>query len=507
VSLFGRRDEPPADGGPRTEEERERARLERERRRAERVGQPQAAPPPQPEPAPEPPRAAPAPEPPRAAPAPEPPAPEPSPVVQQPVWDEPPAPAPEPPAPEREPAPEPIDLPRGVVTVDDGDERPVELRRGPSPSVRDLPQVAGPSRPRLPGSPPRRRRRLRRLVLLIPLVLILALAWFLNGLYQPFAGDAHGSVRVTIPQGATASDVGDVLERQGVVDSSFFFSLRARLAGKRDQLKAGSFTLQQDMKYGDALDALTKNPAAPRTINVTVPEGRSISETAPLVRQAGLTGSYRQATRRGAAPKGFPWRKYRVPGSVRTLEGFLFPATYELKPGASARKLVADQLKTFRSTFGGLDQRYAKRKNLTPYDILIIASMVEREAGVAKDRPLISAVIYNRLKQGIPLGIDATLRYRLNNWSRPLRVSELATASPYNTRKHQGLPPTPIGSPGLSSLKAALAPAKVNYLYYVVKPCGNGAHAFSSTDAQFQRDVAAYNRKREQLGGKDPSRC
>jgi peptidoglycan lytic transglycosylase G len=133
--------------------------------------------------------------------------------------------------------------------------------------------------------------------------------------------------------------------------------------------------------------------------------------------------------------------------------------------------------------------------------------MIEREAGVAKDRPLISAVIYNRLHQGIPLGIDATLRYRLDNWSRPLRVSELDTNSPYNTRKHQGLPPTPIGSPGLASLKAALAPAKVSYLYYVVKPCGNGAHAFSSTDAQFQRDVAAYNRKREQLGGKDPSHC
>jgi uncharacterized YceG family protein len=161
----------------------------------------------------------------------------------------------------------------------------------------------------------------------------------------------------------------------------------------------------------------------------------------------------------------------------------------------------------FSRNFGALDVRAARRRNLTAYDVLIIASMIEREAQVPADRRLISAVIYNRLKQHIPLGIDATLRYRLGNWSRPLRQSELQTDSAFNTRRRQGLPPTPIGSPGLASLKAALAPAKVPYIFYVVKPCGNGAHAFSSTDAQFQKDVAAYNRKRDQLGGKDPSHC
>jgi uncharacterized YceG family protein len=350
----------------------------------------------------------------------------------------------------------------------------------------------------------RPRRRRRRLLLLIPLALIVAAGWFLVSLFQPFSDDGHGSVRVTIPSGATAADVGDLLEREGVVSSSFFFRLRARLAGNED-LKAGRFTLKQDMSYGAALDALTHNPAAPRTINVTIPEGRSIGETAPIVRQAGLSGSYRAAARKFS--KSFPRKRYRVPRNVRTLEGFLFPATYELKPHAPASKLVADQIAAFRKNFDGLDMRYAKRRNLTPYDVVTIASMVEREAGVPEDRRLIAAVIYNRLKQGIPLGIDATLRYHLNQWSKPLRVSELNTNSAFNTRKHQGLPPTPIGSPGLASLKAALAPANVDYLYYVVKPCGNGRHAFSSTDAQFQRDVAAYNKKRDELGGKDPSHC
>jgi cell division protein YceG involved in septum cleavage len=107
----------------------------------------------------------------------------------------------------------------------------------------------------------------------------------------------------------------------------------------------------------------------------------------------------------------------------------------------------------------------------------------------------------------MPLGIDATIRYSLNDWTRPLKVSELKRDTPYNTRVRQGLPPTPIGSPGLASIQAAAKPAKVSYLYYVVKPCGNGAHAFSSTDAQFQHDVAAYNAARAKRGGKDPSHC
>ena len=134
--------------------------------------------------------------------------------------------------------------------------------------------------------------------------------------------------------------------------------------------------------------------------------------------------------------------------------------------------------------------------------MLIIASMVEREAQLDRERPLVAAVIYNRLKDGMTLGIDATIRYYENNWSRPLRVSELERPSAYNTRLNRGLPPTPIGNPGLASLKAAARPARTSYLFYVAKP--GACHAFSSTDAQFERDVAAYNEAREKNGGKAP---
>jgi UPF0755 protein len=200
-------------------------------------------------------------------------------------------------------------------------------------------------------------------------------------------------------------------------------------------------------------------------------------------------------------------RRYGAPASTPSLEGFLFPATYELPQHAPVEKLVAQQLQAFKQALATVDLRYAKRKNLTPYDVLTIASMVEREALVPKDRALIAAVIYNRLHKRIQLGIDATIRYALNDWTRPLRVSELHIDSPYNTRDRLGLPPTPIGNPGLASIRAAAHPAHVSYLYYVVKPCGDGAHNFSSTYAKFLRDQAAYDAARRRRGGRSPVHC
>jgi uncharacterized YceG family protein len=387
----------------------------------------------------------------------------------------------------------------GAVATED---RPLALRRVGAPSVSDLPKIAGPPARGVPA----RRRGMRRVIPVLVLLIVLAVGWFTYRVFQPFAGDGTGSVRVAVPRGATASDVSKLLADRGVIDSAFFFDLRTRLSGRRADLKAGTFTLKRDMSYVAALDALTTTPKAAPVTRITIPEGRSISETAPLVRETSLSGSYVRAARR--SPRTISGlRNFGVPKGTKTLEGFLFPATYELKAGSSARDLTNQQLQAFRRSFGSLDLGSAKRANLTRYDVLIIASMIEREAGVAKDRRLVSAVIYNRLRAGMPLGIDATIRYQLRNWSRPLLQSELATDSAFNTRKRQGLPPTPIGSPGLASMKAAVDPAKVKYLFYVVKPCGNGAHAFSATDAQFQKDVAAYNRKRAALGGKDPSHC
>jgi uncharacterized YceG family protein len=401
-----------------------------------------------------------------------------------------------------------VSLPRPQTDLDhtEGYDAPIgTVRVSPAGGYQTQPGASGYPPYRKLGVSKPRRRWARRLVALLALLLVVGAAVFAYLLFQPAHGPGHGQVRVTVPSGASAHQIGDVLEQRKVVDSSFFFSLRARLSGQRAKLRSGRYTLREGMPYAAALTALTTAPKAAPVVNVTIPEGPSRREAAARVRDAGVRGDYLAATRRSSALRP---RDYGAPRSTRSLEGFLYPATYELRQSqATAAQLVARQVAAFKDNFAKVDMREARRKNLSRYDVLIIASMIERESGVARDRRLISAVIYNRLREGMPLGIDATIRYALNNWSRPLRVSELRRDTAFNTRTRKGLPPTPIGNPGLPAMRAAANPANVDYLFYVVRPCGNGAHAFSSTDAEFQRDVTAYNRARERRGGKDPSRC
>ena len=224
-----------------------------------------------------------------------------------------------------------------------------------------------------------------------------------------------------------------------------------------------------------------------RTITLTIPEGYNREQTAQLAREAGLRGDYMKAS--------------------EGHEGFLFPDTFELERGAPVSDLVQLQLQDFKRRVGGVDMGYARSKNLTTADVVTIASMVEEEAQLDEERPLIAAVIYNRLREGIPLGIDATVRFATGNFEEPLTESELAVDSPYNTRLNAGLPPGPISSPGLASIEAAARPAEVDYLYYVVEPGTCGEHAFSSSDAEFQADVARYNEARDAAGGESPDTC
>ncbi|HEX3278391.1 MAG TPA: endolytic transglycosylase MltG [Thermoleophilaceae bacterium] len=362
--------------------------------------------------------------------------------------------------------------------------------------------TAPPPPPSLDGAGPRRRApRWGRIVALGAVVLVLGgVAWFLVSLFQPFKGDGEGTVRVAIPQGASLGEIGDLLESRGVVSSSTFFQLRARLAGRSNSLKPGSYTLARDMKYTSVLDKLEQG-LPPNVVRVVIPEGLSRKEIAPRV--AGLRGSYIKATR--SNPELNP-RQYKAK-NAKSLEGFLFPATYELKRGQPVSRLVSEQLQAFKRSFAGVDLRYARSKNLTPYDVLTIASLIEREVQVPKERKLVASVIYNRLHDGIRLDIDATTRFVVGKWSGALRESELHNPSPYNTRVHFGLPPGPIGNPGIASIQAAAHPAKTNYLFYVAAVCGNGSHKFAATDAQFQRYVEQYNRARDKRGGKSPTEC
>ena len=197
--------------------------------------------------------------------------------------------------------------------------------------------------------------------------------------------------------------------------------------------------------------------------------------------------AYAKATADVSAPHAFRRSMRR-----RSIEGFLFPSRYDFGPSTTASELVGLQLEAFEREWGKVRLGYARARGLDAYEVLVVASMIERETVVPAERALVSAVIYNRLDADMPLAIDATLRYGLGvPGTRPLTKADLASRSPYNTRRYKGLPPTPIGNPGLASIQAAAHPAKVDYLYYVRKP-DKLHHFFTADEDEFCRKAEEY---------------
>ncbi|MBS1892934.1 MAG: endolytic transglycosylase MltG, partial [Actinobacteria bacterium] len=285
---------------------------------------------------------------------------------------------------------------------------------------------------------------------LLGVVVLILVLLFLNALFQPFHGEGSGKVVVTIPKGSSVGEVGELLEKKGVIsggfiiDGSTFFQARVTLSGDRSNLIAGKHVMKKDMSYGDAIEELTKETtpveaAKPGVINVTIPEGQSRPITAKLLKEDGIKGNYMQATKKSKIlnPEEYGGK------NVKTLEGFLYPDTWEYNTRKPVKNLVALQLQDFKKKIKKVNMKYAKSKNLTVFDVVTIASMIEREAGVPKQRKLVSSVIYNRLHEGMTLGIDSTIRFATGNYETPLTRSELESESPYNTRTHAGLPPGP----------------------------------------------------------------
>ena len=392
---------------------------------------------------------------------------------------------------------------------DDDDELPAGTKRISRLQRQRIAETSGrPARPAKPAKPrgtPRRRHSWGlRVLSVVALLLAGGVIWFLVELLQPFHGAGHGSVTVAIPPRSTSSQVGDLLERKGVIDSSFFFDARATLAGDRSDLRAGTYRLKLDMPYSAVLTELTTPPKGAKVSNLTIIEGDTRAKIAAVLHAQHIRGNYLAATRRSPL---INLRAFGAPRSLPSLEGFLFPSTYQLRDPIRSSDLVTDQLKTFKQRFATVNLSYARSKHLSPFDVLTIASMVQGEAQTLHDMPLIASVIYNRLRDGMLLGIDATTRYATGNFTTPLTDAQLHSRSPYNTRVHPGLPLGPINNPGMAAIEAAAHPAHTNYLYFVAKVCGNGASVFASNNAQFQRDAQAYQSARAARGGKSPTHC
>ena len=324
------------------------------------------------------------------------------------------------------------------------------------------------------------------LLLICALLALPVVLWLRsNGLLKE--SDPRGKVTLTIPKGAGTSTIGDLLEEKGVIDSALGFRIAAYTEGGLPDIQAGKYTLSLGLSAKDALAALEEGPKIPPIVEITFPEGSWLEEMAATY--ASSTGQSAESFM-DAATSGRIRSRWQAEG-VETLEGLLFPATYEISEKEDEADVVTKLVDEFDERFASAGAQGASRLGITPYEAVIVASMIEAESRIDSERPKIASVIYNRLEQDIPLGIDATIIYGIGERGRTLTTEDLEQDSPYNTREELGLPPTPIGAPGEESLRAALNPADGDLLYYVLVDC-EGHHAFSESYEEFLENKAVY---------------
>lgn len=339
-----------------------------------------------------------------------------------------------------------------------------------------------------PPAPPRKRRRVLRWLVAIMVVGALAagagVGYFLWGI----GGDDQGAaVTVEIPQGASGAQIATILEDNEVIRSSLVFRLVARLRNVDTGLRPGVYEMRTGLGVEGVIDLLQQG-IEPEFVRITIPEGRTVVEIARIVAQGTHISEddFLEAARSGSH------RISIMPRGSRNLEGLLFPKTYDVTDEMNAGDVIERMLAQFERETAELEvQASARALDITAYEAVIIASLIEREAKVQQDRPLISSVIYNRLARPMRLQIDATVQYAIlrqtGSYEANLTQDHYTSVrSPYNTYLIDGLPPGPIASPGLASIRAALNPADTDYYFYRLSGDGQ-SHCFS-------RDVAGHAR-------------
>jgi UPF0755 protein len=324
----------------------------------------------------------------------------------------------------------------------------------------------------------------------IALVVLLVGAGVAAARYYDWCQGASGPrepIAFEVAEGASGSAIVDGLHRRGVLRCGLVSKWHLRRSGLEDEFRAGAFELTTNMTPDEAFALLTTRPDPAPTVRVTIPEGFRLTQIAERVQdELGIESSrFLRAIEAGdwSLP---PY----LPQGTESPEGFLFPETYQfLERETTAEDVIRRLLDQFGTVADTLPWENADALGVTPYEVVVIASMIEEEAALEEERAVIAGVIYNRLEIGMTLGIDATLLYDDPTPDGQLSFSDLEFDSPYNTRINAGLPPTPISSPGLASLQAALEPAETEFFYYVL--CGeDGHHEFAVTNAEHEQNRA-----------------
>jgi UPF0755 protein len=298
-----------------------------------------------------------------------------------------------------------------------------------------------------------------------------------------------GMARVTVPSGASLRLAADSLEAAGVIGSAKLFSVYAKVTGRDRSIKAGTYILDRRASWDDVVNALVAGKGI--VLTLTIPEGWDVKTIVPAIsRVMKVPAAELDSAVRDTALL----RRLNVP--TPTLEGYLFPETYLLPESSDARPIVRRLVAEFERRWKPEWNDQLKKLGMTRHEVMTLASIVEKEARVATERPTISAVYHNRIKIGMMLQADPTVLYALGRHENRVLYRHLEVKSPYNTYRNVGLPPGPIASPGLASIEAALFPADVPYLYFVAHP--DGHHEFRTTVREHNEAVRQMRLLRRQ---------
>jgi UPF0755 protein len=334
------------------------------------------------------------------------------------------------------------------------------------------------------------------LVILVVLLLLVAGGFWATFLRPARQVERGKSVQVTIKSGSSTRQIGQKLANTGVVANANMFRVRARAMGADGRLKAGVYDLATGMPYDLVIDRLKAGPPI-KYVTVTIPEGFTVAQIAArLEKQAGIPKAEFLRLAEGGASEFVKDHPYLDKAYHGSLEGYLFPKTYRFRDGVNAHDAVEVMLDQFDKEIGQVDLSAADARGFTLPEIVTIASIIEREAQLDKERPLVSSVIYNRLERNMRLEICATIEYVLPHKKFRLTYRDLRIDSPYNSYKYGGLPPGPISNPGLASLQAAANPPRTDYLYYVLTG-KDGSHTYTATLKAF---LKAKQKSKEVFG-------
>ena len=332
---------------------------------------------------------------------------------------------------------------------------------------------------------PKKRRRPHKTPTGRRLLLALLLLGVLCGIYllasAAFGHRAEEPVTIAVEQGDTLSSVADKLEEAGVIGSATVFKLESRVQGGETEIKAGEYQFVPGEDSEQILETLSSGDSI-SAFTITVPEGLNLEQTARVVEGEGGIPADEFASAAARTDYGYDFLE---DPAIRTTEGFLFPKKYEFERGVDALQVVDRLLQQYLLEKEGLDFAEAQdRFDLTEYELVTVASLVEEESANLEERSLIAGVIYNRIRLGMPLQVDATVQYALGKAKEDLKLDDLEVDSPYNTYRNPGLPPGPISSPSRESIRAALEPAETDYLYYVLEADGK-EHFFTDDYDEF----------------------